>query len=171
MANLLEKLISKSFSQDDEGNVTFYPWGQLGRVYRLQSDEEVKNVRKFMVRFIFILPVIIVLCLVYVDSWAAWLPMIATCIYYEAGVRVILKDTDSHKQQPDESVVLKDNRVVFVMALHILSVLFTMVGVLCLVFYAVLETDTLIGRADLYVATLFFGFCSYLSGRQVFSKN
>ncbi len=66
------------FRIDSKGNVLFYPWGLLGKVYILPDPAKKEEIRRFLNLFYAVSMVLVLITLITVDLYysAAWLPLL-----------------------------------------------------------------------------------------------
>jgi len=160
-------ITDSNFKTDDKGRILFYPWGVLGKGYILTDDSIKRKIRRFKKRYhIISLPCLATIAVVVLTGWVECLILFPIFpLWYWFKTAQLLKGahfvTDT-KFGLKESYTFssKSHNIVTLWLMLIVSVLFTLAGIIVFIFD---KSAWLFG----VICILFFGACSCAIGYMI----
>ena len=159
-------LVDGSFKVDSNGLNLFYPYGQFGSGYVLESEQQKNKIRNILkIALMVTLPIIILVQI----TVGFWFNLISITIYYIIHyfyVKKITKNLQRSDEKLTTSEVIKNStkshNFTTLILLATISIAFTLIG-----FYA-LTKEQYFAIAGLIIG--FFGLGSILTGYMIFTK-
>jgi len=150
-----DALANGVFKRTSSGKMAFYPWGKLGRGYEIQTDEQYKKIRGYIVRYYMIVLPIAVGAAVFLN-WLAFVVLPFAIIPYILWLRrwtrilPVTEERMTFKESYEAQAVA--HSPVMLWLLLAISLAFVLAGAAIVVSGG----DILIG----IVCVLFFGCCA-----------
>jgi len=158
----LDGLKQSGFATDEDGTQLFYPWGVLGRGYRLADEHAAKNAKRLVTASTWITLTVILSAAVVRPSLAGLLTMVgAIYVVYTIGAKVVT----AHLETAQAKITTRDHLQRQAAAygrttLTIMIVLSALMaaGILLMAIYG--NSHTTWAGAVLWFAAIFFAACS-----------